>query len=166
MLAGRWWRSVTLGAHVPGGWGHIHAVAGAAGKFHMLNFALNLTQTLYVLGGGAGWDVFDDGDAWDGPVDGAADAGGAESGGVAAGAAVVGRGDLFSVHAVSADRGGALCVLWRASGGFRTKDCIFPTFIVREMPVGIAGLLVAAILAAAMSNLSAALNSLSRRRRS
>src|SRR6185437_12739065 len=40
-------------------------------------------------------------------------------------------------------------------------DRIFPTFIVREMPIGVAGLLVAAILAAAMSNLSAALNSLS-----
>jgi uncharacterized protein YbbC (DUF1343 family)/CubicO group peptidase (beta-lactamase class C family) len=44
---------------------------------------------------------------------------------------------------------------------FASADRIFPTFIVREMPVGIAGLLVAAILAAAMSNLSAALNSLS-----
>ena len=44
---------------------------------------------------------------------------------------------------------------------FASTDRIFPTFIVREMPVGIAGLLVAAILAAAMSNLSAALNSLS-----
>jgi len=38
---------------------------------------------------------------------------------------------------------------------------IFPAFIVNEMPIGIAGLLIAAILAAAMSNLSAALNSLS-----
>ena len=36
----------------------------------------------------------------------------------------------------------------------------FPTFIVQQMPHGVAGLLVAAILAAAMSNLSAALNSL------
>ncbi len=44
---------------------------------------------------------------------------------------------------------------------FSSADRIFPTFIVREMPVGVAGLLVAAILAAAMSNLSAALNSLS-----
>ena len=44
---------------------------------------------------------------------------------------------------------------------FVSTDRIFPTFIVREMPIGIAGLLVAAILAAAMSNLSAALNSLS-----
>ncbi len=40
-------------------------------------------------------------------------------------------------------------------------DRIFPAFIVAQMPTGIAGLLVAAILAAAMSNLSAALNSLS-----
>jgi SSS family solute:Na+ symporter len=40
-------------------------------------------------------------------------------------------------------------------------DEIFPTFIVTRMPHGISGLLIAAILAAAMSNLSAALNSLS-----
>ncbi|MBM3791770.1 MAG: sodium/solute symporter [Acidobacteria bacterium] len=39
-------------------------------------------------------------------------------------------------------------------------DRIFPEFVVREMPVGIAGLLIAAIFAAAMSNLSGALNSL------
>jgi SSS family transporter len=44
---------------------------------------------------------------------------------------------------------------------FPTKDYIFPAFISQHMPVGIAGLLIAAILAAAMSNLSAALNSLS-----
>ena len=44
---------------------------------------------------------------------------------------------------------------------FLRSDRIFPTFIVSRMPVGIAGLLIAAILAAAMSNLSAALNSLS-----
>jgi solute:Na+ symporter, SSS family len=41
-----------------------------------------------------------------------------------------------------------------------SADRIFPAFIVHQMPTGIAGLMVAAILAAAMSNLSAALNSL------
>jgi solute:Na+ symporter, SSS family len=41
-----------------------------------------------------------------------------------------------------------------------SADRIFPSFIVGQMPVGIAGLMIAAILAAAMSNLSAALNSL------
>jgi SSS family transporter len=47
------------------------------------------------------------------------------------------------------------------SASFGKADRIYPTFIVTHMPRGIAGLLIAAILAAAMSNLSAALNSLS-----
>jgi Na+/proline symporter len=47
------------------------------------------------------------------------------------------------------------------SSAFGRADRIYPTFIVSHMPHGIAGLLIAAILAAAMSNLSAALNSLS-----
>jgi SSS family solute:Na+ symporter len=47
------------------------------------------------------------------------------------------------------------------SSTFTKADRIYPTFIVTHMPRGIAGLLIAAILAAAMSNLSAALNSLS-----
>ena len=44
---------------------------------------------------------------------------------------------------------------------FTRTDTIFPTFIVTRLPHGISGLLISAILAAAMSNLSAALNSLS-----
>jgi SSS family solute:Na+ symporter len=47
------------------------------------------------------------------------------------------------------------------STNFGTPDRIYPTFIVSRMPHGISGLLIAAILAAAMSNLSAALNALS-----
>jgi SSS family transporter len=47
------------------------------------------------------------------------------------------------------------------SASFGKADRIYPTFIVSQMPHGISGLLIAAILAAAMSNLSAALNSLS-----
>ncbi len=47
------------------------------------------------------------------------------------------------------------------SAVFGRADRIYPTFIVSRMPHGISGLLIAAILAAAMSNLSAALNSLS-----
>ncbi|HEX3986714.1 MAG TPA: sodium:solute symporter [Acidobacteriaceae bacterium] len=41
-----------------------------------------------------------------------------------------------------------------------SADRLFPVFIVEQMPPGIAGLMIASILAAAMSNLSAALNSL------
>lgn len=39
-------------------------------------------------------------------------------------------------------------------------DKVFPTFVVTQLPRGLAGLLIAAILSAAMANLSAALNSL------
>lgn len=39
-------------------------------------------------------------------------------------------------------------------------DRIYPEFIWNKLPVGVAGLVIAAVLAAAMSNLSAALNSL------
>jgi SSS family transporter len=47
------------------------------------------------------------------------------------------------------------------SANFGKPDRIYPTFIVSRLPHGISGLLIAAILAAAMSNLSAALNALS-----
>ena len=41
-----------------------------------------------------------------------------------------------------------------------TNDAIFPTFIVTTLPHGVSGLVIAAIFAAAMSNLSGSLNSL------
>jgi SSS family transporter len=41
------------------------------------------------------------------------------------------------------------------------NDQIFPTFIVQRLPHGVSGLVIAAIFAAAMSNLSGSLNSLS-----
>jgi len=151
----------TLGAHIPGGWGQIHTVAAAAGKFHLFNFALNLTQS-YTF--------------WAGVL-----------GGTFLTMASHGTDQLMVQRMLAARnlRESRLALL--SSGGviflqftlflligvglyvfyglhpaaFTSADRIFPTFIVREMPVGIAGLLVAAILAAAMSNLSAALNSLS-----
>jgi len=46
----------------------------------------------------------------------------------------------------------------RLDPAFQT-DAIFPLFIVREMPLGVAGLIVAAIFAAAQSTLSSSLNS-------
>ncbi len=46
-------------------------------------------------------------------------------------------------------------------GKFGRYDRIYPSFIARHFPVGLGGLVLAAIIAAAMSNLSAALNSLS-----
>ena len=44
---------------------------------------------------------------------------------------------------------------------FTDVNYVFPTFIIQNMPVGLVGLLIAAILAAAMSSVAAELNSLS-----
>ncbi|MDA3643485.1 sodium:solute symporter [Saccharopolyspora indica] len=45
--------------------------------------------------------------------------------------------------------------------GMASKDELFPTFIVNDLPPGLSGLLIAGILAAAMSTLASSLNSLS-----
>jgi len=153
---------LTLGTHVTGGWTTIHTVASAAGKFHMLNFAFNLT-TAYtfwagVLGGGFltmashGTDQL--------MVQRMLAARSLRESRLAllsSGVVIFIQFTLFLLIGVG------LYVFYGQHPGtlFRTNDYIFPTFIVRAMPIGIAGLLVAAILAAAMSNLSAALNSLS-----
>ena len=156
----------SLGQHVPGGWAAIHAVAGAAGKFHMLHFALDLTTTYTfwagVLGGtfltmaSHGTDQL--------MVQRMLAAKNLrESQAALLGSGVV----IFIQFALFLLIGAGLFVFYglhpaalTAIGGANTNR-IFPAFIVEEMPVGVAGLLVAAILAAAMSNLSAALNSLS-----
>ncbi|WP_348269405.1 sodium/solute symporter [Edaphobacter paludis] len=151
----------TLGTHVPGGWSQIHEVAAAAGKFHLFHFALNLTET-YTF--------------WAGLI-----------GGTFLTMASHGTDQLMVQRMLAARNlrqsiaallssgvvillqftlflfiGAGLFVFYGLHPAvFASADRIFPTFIVREMPIGVAGLLVAAILAAAMSNLSAALNSLS-----
>ncbi len=151
----------TLGTHIPGGWAQIHEVAAAAGKFRLFDFALNLTQT-YTF--------------WAGLI-----------GGTFLTMASHGT-DQLMVQRMLAARNLRQSIVALLSSGvvillqftlflfigaglfvfyglhptvFESADRIFPTFIVRQMPIGVAGLLVAAILAAAMSNLSAALNSLS-----
>jgi Na+/proline symporter len=44
--------------------------------------------------------------------------------------------------------------------GLKTSDEVFPMFIVRELPAGLAGLLVAGVLASAMGTLSSSISSL------
>lgn len=53
--------------------------------------------------------------------------------------------------------------LWVYFGGreFATPDEVFPTFVIERFPAGLAGLMIAGILAAAMSTLSSSLNALS-----
>ena len=72
---------------------------------------------------------------------------------------------LFTEQGKAGQASAALdTVLFDAAGGDLSApspaDRIYPAFIWNSLPRGIAGLVIAAILAAAMSNLSAALNSL------
>jgi SSS family transporter len=151
----------TLGTHVPGGWAQIHEIAAAAGKFRLFHFALNLTQSYTfwagVLGGtfltmaSHGTDQL--------MVQRMLAARNLRESRLAllsSGAVIFLQFTLFLLIGV-----GLYVFYGLHPTVFASADRIFPTFIVREMPIGIAGLLVAAILAAAMSNLSAALNSLS-----
>ncbi len=157
---------LTLGHHVAGGWPAIASTAAAADKFHLFNFALNLTQSYTfwagVLGGtfltmaSHGTDQL--------MVQRLLAARNLRESQLALlSSGIV----IFAQFAFFLLIGVGLWVFYgqrlgpHAAASFRTNDYIFPTFIVREMPVGVAGLLIAAILAAAMSNLSAALNSLS-----
>ena len=153
---------ITLGGKVTGGWATIHAVTAAAGKLKLLDFTLNLTTTYTfwagVLGGAFltmashGTDQL--------MVQRLLAAKNLRESRIAllaSGAVVLVQFTLFLLI------GSGLYVFYGQHPAAQTvhaADRIFPAFIVQQMPVGVAGLLVAAILAAAMSNLSAALNSL------
>src|SRR5271169_4738557 len=154
---------VLLGHRVPGGWHAIHTVASAAGKLTIFHFAFSLSETYTFWAGLAG--------------------------GCFLTMASHGTDQLMVQRLLAAKNlresriallssGGVILVqfaLFLAIGtglfyfygsapngaAQASPDRIFPAFIVTEMPHGVAGLMVAAILAAAMSNLSAAVNSLS-----
>jgi SSS family transporter len=70
---------------------------------------------------------------------------------------------LASDRALQAVRSRAVAVVKEVSGDTRYADVnyVFPTFITAHMPIGLAGLLVAAIFAAAMSAASGELSALS-----
>jgi len=153
----------TILHHVPGGWPTIHAVAAAHGKFQMFDFSPDFWKT-YTF--------------WSGIIGGAfltTASHGTDQ--LIVQRLLAARNEAQSKLALLSSGvfvffqfglflliGAMLYVFYRYLGNPLTvssSDRIFPTFIVTEMPHGISGLLIAAILAAAMSNLSAALNSLS-----
>jgi SSS family transporter len=70
---------------------------------------------------------------------------------------------VFAQFALFLVIGVMLFVYYQFAGApaLTTTDEIFPAFIVRNLPHGVAGLVIAAIFAAAMSNLSGSLNALS-----
>ncbi|WP_179638932.1 sodium:solute symporter family transporter [Tunturibacter empetritectus] len=151
----------TLGTHVPGGWSQIHEVAAAAGKFRLFHFALNLTQSYTFWAGVLGGTFLTMASHGTDQLMvqrmlAARNLRESRLALLASGAVIFLQFTLFLLIGV-----GLYVFYGLHPAVFASADRIFPTFIVREMPIGIAGLLVAAILAAAMSNLSAALNSLS-----
>ena len=150
----------TLGAHVPGGWQQIHAVAAPLGKFHWLNFAFNLTQSYTFWAGVLGGTFLTMASHGTDQLMvqrmlAARNLGESRLALLSSGAVIFLQFTLFLLIGV-----GLFVFYGLHPQVFASADRIFPTFIVHEMPHGIAGLLIAAILAAAMSNLSAALNSL------
>lgn len=148
---------------VPGGWGTVHEIASNAGKFHLFDFS---------------WDFYKTYTFWSGII-----------GGAFLTTASHGTDQLIVQRLLAAKNlrqskmallfsgvtvlfqfalflmAGAMIFsfykLFPPSTSFSRTDTIFPTFVVTRMPHGVSGILIAAILAAAMSNLSAALNSLS-----
>ncbi len=149
---------ILVGRLVPGGWGSIVQTAGAAGKMQIV-----------------AWKPF-----WSDPNTMAAGLiGGAFLSMASHGADQLIVQRLLSARSLNESRaavigsGFAVIVqftiflllgigLWAFYGGktFPTPDAIFPTFIVDQMPHGLVGLLLAAILAATMSTHSGAINSL------
>ncbi len=162
-IAGTLVALLTLGAKVDGGWAAIHAVTSAAGKLRVFDFALNLTTTYTFwagLLGGAFLTMASHGtdQLMVQRLLAAKNLRESRLALLASGGVVLLQFTLFLVI------GAGLFVFYGQHPQLLTvhgSDRIFPAFIVQQMPVGVAGLLVAAILAAAMSNLSAALNSLS-----
>jgi SSS family transporter len=146
---------------VPGGWSAIHAAAAAAGKLQVFDFSRSLSIPYTFWAGVIGGTFFTTAShGTDQLIVQRLLAARSQKQSVTAllssGVAVLFQFALFLVVGI---------MLWAyyrvPSAVFGKPDRIYPTFIVTRMPHGISGLLIAAILAAAMSNLSAALNALS-----
>src|SRR5579864_2723264 len=152
---------VTILHLVPGGWTAIHSAAAAAGKFRVFDFTGSVWIPYTFWAGLIGGTFFTTAShGTDQLIVQRLLAARGERQSVLAlissGVAILFQFALFLIVGV---------MLWayygQPSSVFGRPDRIYPTFIVSKMPHGISGLLIAAILAAAMSNLSAALNSLS-----
>ncbi len=147
--------------HLPGGWGGLLAGASAAHKLTMLHFSWSVAETYTFQAGLLGGCFLT-----------MASHGtdqlmvqrllAAKSLNESRLALLVSGVVVFFQFALFLFIGAGLYLFYRHTGAPAgvSADRLFPVFIVEQMPPGVAGLMIAAILAAAMSNLSAALNSL------
>jgi solute:Na+ symporter, SSS family len=152
---------VTILHLVPGGWTAIHAAAASAGKLQVFDFRANFWMPYTFWAGVIGGTFFTVASHGTDQLIvqrllAARSQKQSATALVSSGVAVLFQFALFLIVGVM------LWAFYRVpSSSFSKPDRIYPTFIATQMPHGISGLLIAAILAAAMSNLSAALNSLS-----
>jgi len=151
----------TIVHYVPGGWAHIHQIAVASGKLHTFDFTLSFWKPYTFWAGFVGGMFLTT--AGHGTEQlfvqrllAARSQRQSVTALLSSGAVILFQFGLFLMLGVM-----LFAYYMLPSAHFGKADRIYPTFIVTQMPHGIAGLLIAAILAAAMSNLSAALNSLS-----
>ncbi len=153
---------ITILHLVPGGWTSIHTAASAAGKFRVFDFSPDFWKTYTFWSGVIGGTFLTTASHGTDQLIvqrllAARNMAQSRLALLTSGVAVLLQFALFL---------GVGTMLWAfyslfpPAQAFSRTDHIFPTFIVSHMPHGIAGILIAAILAAAMSNLSAALNSL------
>jgi SSS family transporter len=149
---------VILGNVVPGGWSEILGRAGDAGKLTAIDFSFDLSKPHTVWAGliGGGFLSMASHGADQLIVQRLLSSKNLRE----AQRAIIGSGIMvFAQMALFLFVG---IGLWAHFGGqpITPTDSIFPRFIVEEMPAGLVGLLLAAIIAATMSTHSGAINSL------
>jgi SSS family transporter len=175
-LAGTIVAMVTLGHQIPGGWNYIYLVGEHSAKFQWLDFSFSLTKSYTFWAGILGGTFLTMASHGTDQLMvqrmlAARNLNAARTALLSSGVVIfvqftlfllIGVGLFVFYGAAGVPGAPSIAPSSQAMGGIATlsPDRIFPTFIVQQMPHGVAGLLVAAILAAAMSNLSAALNSL------
>jgi SSS family transporter len=150
--------ALVIAASLAGGLGHALEIAGAEGKLRMFNFSLSLSTPYTILGGLIGGAMLS---AASHGTDhlivqrllATRSLGDARRALVGSGVVVILQFLLFLLVGV---------VIW--SAGLAPTDLpgdqVFPRFIVNQLPVGVSGLMIAGILAAAMSTQSSAINAL------
>ena len=152
---------VVIWSQIPGGWQHIHQAAGDAGKLKFFDFNFSWTPEFFArkysfvagLIGGCFLTTASHGTEQ----------------------LIVQR--LLAARSIGQSRAALFgswiviyfqftlflavgVLLWLRYPNAPANDQLYPLFIWNHLPVGVAGLVIAAILAAGMSNLSAALNAL------
>lgn len=150
--------AVILGRVVPGSWSTITEVASEAGKLRVLNFSFTFSEPHTIWAGliGGGFLAMASHGADQLIVQrllSSRSLRDARMALIGSGFVVFVQFTLFLMVGIG---------LWVFYGGraFPTPDAIFPSFIIEQMPHGLVGLLLAAILAATMSTHSGAINAL------